>query len=142
MVSAVTHLRAILNISARSPTRTGLWLFRPECGAQGYFAERTEFKNESKSEAHALTPPPMRPVVDRLTNLIFVVWPSDAGQLDGSSIIAPKPLRERVYRRVEVEDHAAGRGVPDHIVLPDKGHNPRCARDRREQARRQHVRRG
>jgi hypothetical protein len=102
-----------------------MWLCRLDHTVQGYIAGRAEVENESKSRIVLLIVPradrscdPAPRLISGALNLGPVANEVviDAGELDGFGVIAPKPLRKRLYCRVEVEDHAACMGIPDHAL--------------------------
>src|SRR5438445_13568925 len=57
----------------------------------------------------------------------------DTGQFDRFRVIAPEPLHQGLNRRIEIEDQAAGVGIPYHTLQPEKRRYPPAPRDRRDQ---------
>ena len=57
----------------------------------------------------------------------------DTGQFDRFGVVSPKPLHQGLDRGIEIEDQAAGVGIPYHALQPEKRRHPHTSRDRRDQ---------
>src|SRR6266699_460309 len=56
----------------------------------------------------------------------------DTAQLDRFGVISSKPLNQGLNRSIEIENQAAGVGIPYHALQPEKGRNAQASRDRRD----------